>query len=94
MFESSEGKCYTSRAIQLMLDRNLKKAGIDKNATIHTLRHCFATHLMEDGADAFHIKKLMGHASIMSTAVYVHMTNLSMLNVKSPLDKMGGLTND
>lgn len=84
---------YSTRAIQLMLQRNLKKAGIDKHATIHTLRHCFATHLMEDGVDASHIKKLMGHASIASTAVYVHMTNLNTLNVTSPLDKIGGLSN-
>ena len=93
LFESLPGECYTTRAIQIMLQRNLKKAGIDKHATIHTLRHCFATHLMEDGVDAFHIKKLMGHANISSTAVYVHMTNLNTLNVTSPLDKMGGLTN-
>lgn len=93
LFESREGECYTARAIQMMLDRNLKKSGIDKPATIHTLRHCFATHLMEDGVDAFHIKKLMGHANISSTAVYVHMTNLNTLHVTSPLDKMGGLTN-
>lgn len=93
LFESREGECYTRRAIQFMLQRNLKKAEIDKLATIHTLRHCFATHLMEDGVDAFHIKKLMGHVSITSTAVYVHMTNLNTLHVTSPLDKMGGLTN-
>jgi len=93
LFESRVGECYTSRAIQLMLEKNLEKAGIEKHATIHTLRHCFATHLMEDGVDAFHIKKLMGHASIISTAVYVHMTNLNTLNVKSPLEKMEGLTN-
>lgn len=93
LFESLPGKCYTSRAIQCMLDRNLKKAGISKNATVHTLRHCFATHLMEDGVDAFVIKQLMGHANIKSTAIYVHLTNLNTLKAASPLDKMEGLTN-
>jgi site-specific recombinase XerD len=93
LFESRSGCQYTTRAIQMMLERTLKKAGIKKNATIHTLRHSFATHLMEDGADVFKIKKLMGHASLASTAVYVHMTNLNTLNVKSPLEKMEGLTN-
>ncbi len=93
LFESRDGECYTSRVIQLMLDRNLQKSGINKPATVHTLRHCFATHLMEDGADALKIKNLMGHASIVSTAIYVHLANLNSLGVTSPLDKMEGLTN-
>ena len=92
LFESKDGKRYSYRAIQLMMDKNLKKAGIDKPATIHTLRHSFATHLMEDGVDALHIKELMGHVTLRSTAVYVHMTNLNRLGVTSPLDKMGGLS--
>lgn len=92
LFESRPGRRYTGRAIQFMLDKNLKKAGINKPATVHTLRHCFATHLMEDGADALHIKELMGHVTLRSTAVYVHLANLNRLGVTSPLDKMEGLT--
>ena len=76
-----------------MFQRILENTGIDKPVTIHTLRHCFATHLMEDGVNAFPIKKLMGNVSIKSTSFYVHLTNLNTLNAESPIEKTEGLTN-
>lgn len=59
---------------------------IHKNIHIHTLRHCFATHLLENGTSIFYIMKLLGHASIQTTMVYLHMQSLDTLNIQSPID--------
>jgi site-specific recombinase XerD len=64
----------------------LKISGIPKNASIHTLRHCFATHLLEGGATIFQIKELLGHASLNSTAVYLHLAN-NVDGIVSPADR-------
>jgi integrase/recombinase XerD len=61
-------------------------AGIHKGRGIHTLRHCFATHLLEQGVDIYIIKKFLGHTSIQTTMVYLHMLPDRMAEVKSPLD--------
>jgi len=53
---------------------------------MHTLRHCFATHLMENGTSLFHIMNLLGHVSISTTMVYLHMQDLGKLNITSPID--------
>ena len=63
-----------------------KKAGITKGRGVHTLRHCFATHLLENGTDIYKIKKLMGHSSIKTTYGYIHVTSESIGSVKSPID--------
>ncbi len=59
---------------------------ISKNIHIHTLRHCFATHLLENGTSIFYIMKLLGHSNIQTTMVYLHMQSLDSLNIKSPID--------
>lgn len=76
------------RAIQKMLDKALTAAGIPGNVTMHTLRHSFATHLLEDGADLFCIKQLLGHSRIASTCKYLHMLSAAQMGVVSPLDKL------
>ena len=63
------------------------KTGITKDVSIHSLRHAFATYLLEDGADLFQIKELLGHASLSSTTVYLHLANTTA-GVKSPADTM------
>ena len=60
--------------------------GIQKDISIHSLRHAFATHLMEDGATIFQIKELLGHASLSSTAIYLHLANTTA-GVVSPADR-------
>ncbi|MBN1242974.1 MAG: site-specific integrase [Spirochaetales bacterium] len=55
--------------------------------TVHTLRHCFATHLLEDGAGVFHVMRLLGHSSILTTMNYLHVQNLDLSRVDSPLDR-------
>lgn len=74
-------------AIRKALRKLLIRNGIDPHEVhMHTLRHCFATHLMENGTSLFHIMNLLGHVSISTTMVYLHMQNLERLNIVSPID--------
>jgi len=63
-----------------------KKAGINKGKGIHTLRHCFATHLIEQGVPIHVIKRFMGHSSISTTSIYLHLTKEFSFTIRSPLD--------
>jgi len=63
-----------------------RKAGIIKRATIHTLRHSFATHLLEGGYDIRTIQELLGHTNLQTTMIYTHVAQKNKLGVKSPLD--------
>lgn len=74
------------RTIQKVFQTSKEKAGIKKNVSIHSLRHSFATHLLEMGTDINHIQKLMGHSSVKTTAVYIHLKQEDLLKIKSPLD--------
>lgn len=64
------------------------KAGIQKKVTFHSLRHSFATHLLETGVPIHHIQKLLGHKNLHTTCIYLHLTRLSFMNIKSPLDML------
>lgn len=88
------GSHITTRAIENLFQKYKSKAGITKKASVHTLRHCFATHLLEAGTNIFHIKQLLGHSNIRSTCFYLHLLRLDSLNVTSPLDMLGGFTDD
>jgi integrase/recombinase XerD len=79
-------KPMASRSIQTMFQVSLRAAGIAKRATLHTLRHSFATHLLNHGASILQIKELMGHADIQTTSMYLHLTDAQVLGLKSPLD--------
>jgi site-specific recombinase XerD len=68
--------------------RTQKAAGITKGKGIHTLRHCFATHLLEQGVDVYLIKRFLGHLSIQTTLGYLHLLPDRLAEVKSPLDSL------
>jgi integrase/recombinase XerD len=73
LFLSVHGARLTSGAIQSMLRQHAKSAGLTTKVSPHTLRHCCATHLLQNGADVRHVQKLLGHASLQSTAVYTRV---------------------
>jgi site-specific recombinase XerD len=66
----------------------VREAGIAKRASCHTVRHSFATHLLEDGYDIRTVQELLGHASVTTTMIYTHVINRGALGVKSPADRL------
>jgi len=84
----NKGEAYSSRSLQLVLASAKQKAGILKPGSIHTLRHSFATHLLDKGTDVTMIQKLLGHNDIKTTLRYLHVTNRDILQVISPLDDL------
>jgi integrase/recombinase XerD len=77
-------------AIQRVFKTSLEKAGIKRKASVHTLRHCFATHLLESGTDLYYIQRLLGHKSAGTTSVYLHITGKDIGKIKSPIDSSVG----
>jgi len=84
---SDDGR-YSARSIQTVLKASVKKAGITKVVTLHTLRHSFATHLLEQGTDLRYIQNLLGHGSSKVTEIYTHITTSGFNKIKSPLDAL------
>lgn len=85
VFESERGGRLTTRTAQVVFEKSMKLAGIKKSATFHSLRHSFATHLLENGVDVRYIQQLLGHASITTTQLYTKVTNPQLKNIRSPL---------
>tara|TARA_A100000171_G_scaffold25268_1_gene23610 strand:+ start:649 stop:1170 length:522 start_codon:yes stop_codon:yes gene_type:complete len=79
---------YSSRSIQNILKVAIKKTGIKKHITVLTLRHSFATHLLENGTDLRYIQNLLGHSNSKTTEVYTHITTKGFNQIVSPLDKL------
>ena len=89
LFPSEDGKRpYATRSAQKVFHRARKRAGIREGATFHSLRHSFATHLLESGANLLYIQKLLGHNSIHSTQIYTRVTMRGATAVRSPLDNL------
>ena len=84
-FESERGGKLTTRTAQKVFETSLIKAGIKKGATFHSLRHSFATHLLENGVDVRYVQELLGHQNIRTTQRYTQVTNPKLKNIKSPL---------
>lgn len=87
----TSGEPMGERSIQWIINEAVERAGIQKQTTCHTLRHTFATHLLENGTDLFSIKEQLGHSRIETTLVYLHIAHMVPKNVKSPLDTLYGL---
>lgn len=95
LFVGEDGQSHiTTRAIQEVFRKSKNKAAIKKHASVHTLRHSFATHLLEAGTDICYIQRLLGHTSINTTTVYLHLRRMDLLNIVSPLDCLVGVDND
>jgi site-specific recombinase XerD len=77
----------TTHSIQLMFYAAKKRAGITKPVSVHTLRHSFATHLIEAGTSLHHVQLLLGHRSPTTTTIYLHVSRLNLAQVISPLDR-------
>ena len=86
LFEGVKGGQYTATSIQKFIKKYSKEAGIKKHVTPHTLRHSFATHLLEKGTDLRYIQHLLGHNSSKTTEIYTHITQIGMDKIKNPLD--------
>jgi site-specific recombinase XerD len=88
LFEGAKKDDHIStHSIQLMFYAARKRAGITKPASVHTLRHSFATHLIEAGTSLHHVQLLLGHRSPTTTTVYLHVSRLNLAQVISPLDR-------
>ncbi|MBI1226923.1 MAG: tyrosine-type recombinase/integrase [Bacteroidetes bacterium] len=86
LFEGSTGGKYGERSVQGIFEAARAKSKINPFATVHTLRHSFATHLLEKGVDLRYIQDLLGHESSKTTEIYTHITSKGLHKIKSPLD--------
>ena len=88
LFEGEGGGQYTDSSIYQIFKKALAAAGIKKKVSIHSLRHSFATHLLENGTDLRYIQSLLGHSSSKTTEIYTHITTKGFDQIKNPLDKL------
>ena len=86
--QGKKGKQLADGTLNCIVKKLAVKAGIKKQVSFHTLRHCFATHLLEKGVNLKLIQQFMGHASIKTTSGYLHLANVNPSSVISPLDSM------
>ncbi|HPP91143.1 site-specific tyrosine recombinase/integron integrase [Tenuifilum sp.] len=89
LFEGDQiNEQYSATSLQKVFKTALHKAGIKKNATLHWIRHSYATHLLEAGTDLRYIQELLGHKSSKTTEIYTHVTEKSLQKIKSPFDDL------
>lgn len=88
LFEGAPGQPYSASSLQKIFAAALLKSGEKKEASLHTLRHSFATHLLETGTDLRYIQALLGHNSSKTTEIYTHVTTKGLDKIKSPLDNL------
>jgi len=85
---------YSIRGLSWVMRENLKKTTISKQVNLHTLRHTYATHLLEEGLNIVTLKNLLGHAEITTTMIYLHVAQCEQVKPHSPLDTLYGRKTD
>lgn len=88
LFEGQYGGRYSGRSFEQVLKQCVVKAGIKKRVVLHTLRHSFATHLLEGGTDIRYIQELLGHNSPKTTMIYTHVSSKKLSEIPSPFDEL------
>jgi len=89
LFEGARaGRYISTRTVEKILEHARVKANIKKDISVHTLRHSFATHLLESGTDLRYIHELLGHAHSKTTEIYTHVSTKNLGKIKSPLDNL------
>lgn len=88
LFPSRAGGKLTTRTLQKVFKKALTQANVTKPVTFHSLRHSFATHLLEAGYDIRYVQQLLGHANIRTTQIYTHVAKHNIINIVSPLDRL------
>ena len=86
LIEGTDGSVYSSSSVRAFLQKSCQLAKIRKRVTPHTLRHSYATHMMDNGVALRHIQELLGHAKPETTMVYTHVSQQDLLDVQKPLD--------
>ena len=97
LFEGAGGKQYSVSSIRQIFNRAKLKAGVNIPVTVHSLRHSFATHLLDAGTNLRYIQKILGHNSSKTTEIYTHVSNTNLVNIESPFDmiqKLDTFTNE
>lgn len=88
LFEGRDGGQYSRNSVRQVLNRSCRSAGIRRHVKTHTLRHSYATHLLEAGTDIRFIKTLLGHNNIKTTEIYTHVTSKHLSHIASPFDSL------
>ena len=88
LFYGYKGDMYSTKSVQAIFHKARLKAETIKHGTVHTLRHSFATHLLENGVDLRYIQELLGHSSPKTTEIYTHVSRSSLQKITSPLDRL------
>jgi integrase/recombinase XerD len=91
LFEGQDGGKYSSKSIQNILRKAIDNSGVNPWGTVHTLRHSFATHLLQEGVNLRLIQSMLGHRSSKTTEIYTHILSINNKTVKSPLDFLENL---